>query len=130
MSKLITVTGRSLSLSGKSHPNLNYKIEGKDTSATTTSAEGKQILLQQIQLQCDCSGDYGGGNTFQGKGNASIVASSQTVKCEDKPIVLAEDKITITCSGTVTPSAGASSPGEASVTITVTDTNQTTVLAR
>ena len=131
MSKLITVTGRSLSLSGQSHPPLNYEITETDTQATTTSAEGNLVLLQQIQLQCNCSGDYvEGTSTFVGSGNASIIASSTTVKCESKPIVLAEDKVTITCSGTVTQtSSGATSPGTASVTVTVTNTNQATVSA-
>lgn len=130
MGKLITVTGRSLSLSGQSHPTLNYEITETDTQATTTSAEGKPVLLKEIKLQCECSGDYvPEESTFVGSGNANIIASSTTVKCENKPMVLAEDKITITCSGTVTKSTGATSTGTASVTVTVTNTNQTTVSA-
>ena len=131
MGKLISVTGRSLSLSGQSHPDLTYDIVETDTPATTTSAEGKAVLLTEIKLQCNCSGDYVPEiSTFVGSGNAPILGSSATVKCEGKPIVLAEDKITINCSGTITTTAGgATSPGTAFVTATVNNTNQTSVSA-
>ena len=89
-------------------------------------------MLKEIKLQCNCSGDYGGGNTFQGSGNASIVASSQTVKCESQPILLKGDQVTITCTGTVTipgPPPTTVPEQKASVTASLNDTNQNSTFA-
>ena len=131
MGTLITVAGRTLSLSGQSHPSLNYQIVETDVPATKTRGNKQSILTQQIQLQCNCSGDYiSGTSTFVGTGSAVIVASSTTVKCEQQQILLAGDKGTIVCNGTITvTSTGATSPGTASVTVTVSNTNQTNIFA-
>ena len=131
MGKLITVLGRTLSLSGQSPPRLTYQVVGTDIPATKTRGNKQPILIQQIQLQCTCSGNYvPGTSTFSGQGSAVIVASSATVKCEKQLILLAGDQGTIVCNGTVTvTSTGVTSPGTASVTVTVTNTNQTNIFA-
>jgi hypothetical protein len=130
MGKLITVSGRTLLLSGQSPPTLNYQVVATDVPATTTQGNKKPILIQQIQLQCTCSGNYSGTTTFVGSGSAVIVASSTTVKCEKQPILLAGDQVTIICNGTITDtSTGATSPGTASVTVTVNNTNKTNIFA-
>ncbi|WP_066382795.1 MULTISPECIES: hypothetical protein [unclassified Anabaena] len=130
MGKLITVSGRTLLLSGQSPPTLNYQVVETDIQATKTRGNKKPILIQQIKLDCTCFGSYSVTTTFSGTGSAVIVASSTTVKCENQPILLAGDQVTITCSGTITEtSTGATSSGTASVTVTVSNTNQTNIFA-
>jgi uncharacterized Zn-binding protein involved in type VI secretion len=131
MSKLITVDGRQLQQSNKSHPTLTYTVTETDLKAVKTLGQRKGVLLQQITLQCACSGDYvTGTSTFVGNGSAVIVAKTTRVLCEGKPIVLEGDKTTITCAGTITTTAsGATSPGTASVTVAVVNSNQPNIFA-
>lgn len=131
MSKLITVDGRQLELSNKLPDTLTYTVTAIDVKAARTLGQRKGILLQQIALTCNCSGDYvTGTSTFVGTGNAVILAKTTRVLCEGKPIILQGDRATITCSGTITTTAsGATAAGTASVTVTVTNTNQTNIVA-
>lgn len=131
MSKLITVDGRQLQQSDKSHSTLTYTVTEIDVKAIKTVGQSKAVLIQQIGVQCSCSGDYvAGTSTFIGKGNGLIAAQTTRVLCEGKSILLEGDKTTITCSGTITTIAsGATIAGTASVTVTVMNTNQTNIFA-
>lgn len=131
MGKLITVTGRTLLLSEKSHPSLNYQVVETDIPANKTRGNSQSILTQQIQLQCNCSGDYILPNsTFFGTGVAAIMASSKTVRCEQQQILLAGDQTNIVCNGTITnTNTDITAPGTASVTVTITNTNQNNIFA-
>lgn len=131
MSKLITVDGRQLQLLNKSHPTLTYTVTETDLKALKTLGRSKALLVQQIALQCSCSGDYvSGTSTFVGQGAAVIAAKTTRVRCEGKPLVLEGDEVTITCTGTVTTTAGgATAPGTASVTVKVVNPNQTNIFA-
>lgn len=134
MGKLITVAGRALSQSGKSHPTLTYTITETDLKASKTFGNSKEVLLEKIDLQCTCSGLYTTpSQSFKGSGKAAIVANTPRVKCEGKSILLEGDNVTITCNGTVTDSS-TTPPTEipdqqASVIVTITNTNQSDVFA-
>jgi hypothetical protein len=131
MGKLIVVDGRQLQLTTKSHPSLNYTVTETDVKAAKTRGHGKTVVVQQIALQCACSGDYvTGTSTFVGSGSAVIAGATTRVRCEGHPILLNGNKVTITCTGTVTTtSGGATSPGTASVTVGVVNTGQTDIFA-
>ena len=130
MSDLITVFGRTLSPSGQSPSTLTYTITETYTNASKTCGKSETVLIKEIQLHCDCAGDYAAGQTFAGSGDASIQANTNRVKCEGESILLKGDNVSITCNGTVTTtSGGATSPGSASVTVTITNTNQTNIFA-
>jgi hypothetical protein len=129
MEKLITVSGRVLPLFNKSHPLLSYTITETDIKALRTTVGNKEVLVSQIQLTCQCSGDFvKGTSTFVGTGSAVIVANTSRVECEGQSILLEGDKVTVTCDGTITQtSTGATSLGKASVEVEIKNANQTNV---
>lgn len=131
MSKLITVGGRTLEQTSPSHPTLTYTITETDTPAERTTGGDNPVLIQQIALQCNCSDDYvANTSTFVGSGAAAIVAHTSKVTCEGQSIILEGDEVLITCEGTITvTSSGVSSPGAATVTVRIANTNQSTIIA-
>lgn len=130
MGNLVTVFGRTLSKSGQSPSTLTYTITETDSNALKTFGRGEAILIKEIRLDCNCTGNYAAGQTFVGSGTAAIVANTNRVKCEGESILLEGDSVTITCSGTVTEtSTGLTSSGTASVTVTITNTNQSNIFA-
>jgi hypothetical protein len=58
------------------------------------------------------------------------VATRERVRCEGKPLLLVGDQVTITCSGKARDTtSGTEVPANATVTVTISDANQTTILA-
>lgn len=130
MSELVSVVGRTISLSNKTPPDLTFTITEQDTEASKCTGKGSNVLIQQITLNCNCSGKFGEGLTFVGTGMAAIVANTNRVKCEGQSVHLKGDNVVISCSGTVTEtSSGTTSPGSASVKATITNTNQDDIFA-
>ena len=129
--KLITVAGRTLEQSEPSHSGLTYSITETDNPAAKTNGNGNSILIEQIDLSCQCSGDYvAGTSTFTGSGNASIVANTPRITCEGGSILLKGDNVVITCNGTITnTSTSATSPGTATVKVTISNPNQDNIFA-
>jgi len=128
MGDLVTISGRTLTQSALTPPSLTFTILEVDHPALKSFGHGNAILINTIDLQCTCSGNYAAGQTFSGTGNASIVANTARVKCEGQSILRQGDNVTINCSGTITEtSSGTTSPGSASVTVTVTNANQTDI---
>jgi hypothetical protein len=130
--KPITVAGRTLTLSEKSHPGLTYTITEVDNPAFKTNGNGNSVLVNQIKLSCQCSGDYvAGTSTFDGSGTASIVADTHRIKCENESILLEGDNVKIECEGTITYTTGSPPPppedGSASIKVTITNTNQSNI---
>ena len=88
------------------------------------------MLIDRISLACTCSGDFSKTQTYVGSGNAEILARRDRVRCEGKPLLLVGDQVTITCAGTAKDKTSpATAPANASVTVTIVDGNQTTILA-
>lgn len=131
MTKLITVGGRTLEKVDPSHSSLSYEIVESDTPAQRTTGHGNPVLIQQIGLQCACSGDYvSGTSTFVGMGTGAILAQGTKVTCNGQPIILEGDEVTITCTGTVTTtSTSATAPGSATIKVRVANTNQPNIIA-
>jgi hypothetical protein len=131
MGKLMTVSGRTLQQSAPSHPGLTYVIKETDEKAAKCRIGGKEVLINQIKLQCDCSGDYvAQTSTFMGTGEAAIIADTKRVKYQGNSILLKGDKVQITCNGTITTtSSGATTQGTASVVVSIVAAGQKTVNA-
>jgi hypothetical protein len=132
MEKQITVSGSpTWSLSDNSHANLTYTVtEVPEPASRTVIGNDQPILVNQIQLKCNCNGDYvSGTSTFVGTGSASITAKpDRIVECEGKSVLLVGDEVTITCQGTITTtSTGATSAGNATVKATIKTPNQENV---
>lgn len=132
MEKQIAVSGTQVwSLSSKSHPDLTYNVsEVPEKTSRTVIGNNQQILVTQIQLQCNCTGDYiKGTSTFVGNGSANILAKAdRQVECEGKSILLPGDEVEILCNGTITiTSNGVTSPGIATVKAKITNPNQKNV---
>jgi hypothetical protein len=89
------------------------------------------VLIDRISLACACSGNFSPTQTYVGSGNAEILPRRDRVRCEGKPLLLVGDQVRITCSGTATDTtSGTTTPeAKASVTMTIVDGNQTTILA-
>jgi hypothetical protein len=130
MAQLIAVKGRSLAQSNPTPATVSFTITETDVPAARTNGHGQPILIDRISLACTCSGNFSPTQTYVGSGNAEIVASRQRVRCEGKPLLLVGDQVTITCSGTATDTvSGTPVEAKASVTVTIVDGNQTTVIA-
>lgn len=128
MGDLVTISGRTLSQSAQTPASLTFSITEVDHPALRSFGHGNAILINKIDLECTCSGNYAPGQTFTGTGSASIVANTTRVKCEGQSILRQGDNVTITCDGTITEtSSGTTSPGSASVTVTITNANQTDI---
>jgi hypothetical protein len=134
MLKRMVVAGRSLAQSDpKPDPPTGAVVytltDEKDLSTERTTLEGKAVLLEEIKLECACSGSIGS-DTYKGDGKASIAAKSARVTCEGHQLLLLGDKVTVNCTGTTKSPSGATTPNvKASVTVTISDAAQTTGLA-
>jgi hypothetical protein len=133
MQQPIVIQGRVLSQSSPSHSTLTYAVTPTDSPAARTKGKGgASVLVNEIKLDCKCSGAYTAtpATTFTGTGTASIVASTPRVLCEGQQMLTEGDQVVINCTGTVTDTTTlATSPGTASVTVTITDGVQKNVNA-
>jgi hypothetical protein len=130
MGKLIAVAGRTLTQSNPTPATVTFTIVETDVPAARTNGGAHPALLDRIALACTCSGNFSPTQTYLGSGNTEIVAQRQRVRCEGKPLLLVGDQVTITCSGTATDTAsGTPVSANASVTVTITAGNQSTILA-
>jgi hypothetical protein len=133
MLKQIVVAGRELAQSDKKPDPPNgavvYTLTETDHPAQRTTLEGKAVLLEQIKLECACSGSIGL-NSYTGDGTASIAANTPRVTCEGQQLLLLGDNATVNCTGTTTTPSGATTAGvAASVSVAISDAAQTTGLA-
>lgn len=129
MGKLIVVAGRTLEQSDPSPDTVIFTIAETDVAAARTNGKAQPMLIDRISLACTCSGDFSRTQTYVGAGNAEILARRDRVRCEGKPLLLVGDQVTIACSGTATDkTTAATAPANASVTVTIVDGNQTTIL--
>jgi hypothetical protein len=128
MGKLIAVAKRTLTQSNPTPAKVTFTIRETDVPAARTNGNGQPMLLDKISLECTCGGDFSPSQTYQGSGRADIVATRERVRCEGKALLLVGDQVTITCSGMATDASG-SVPANATVTVTISDANQTTILA-
>jgi hypothetical protein len=130
MSKLVVVAGRTLQQSEPSPATVTFTVTPTDVPAARTNGNAQTMLIDRISLACACSGDFSPTQTYVGSGNAEILPRRDRVRCEGKPLLLVGDQVTITCSGTATDKTTAATvPANASVTVTIVDGNQTTILA-
>jgi hypothetical protein len=130
MGKLIVVAGRTLKQSKLTPDTVDFTIAETDVPAARTNGNAQPVLIERISLACTCSGDFSPTQTYVGSGNAEILPRRDRVRCEGKPLLLVGDQVTITCSGTATDKTSAATvAANASVTVTIVDGNQTTVLA-
>jgi hypothetical protein len=132
MGKLIVVDGMKLTLSGQNPPTVTTSITGTTVKAATkTQGGGKKVLISHIEVTVQFSGHYDAAKTlvFQGTASGNITAKTPRVTCEGQAILLDGDSTTIPCTGSITAPNGATSSGPASVTVTITNANQTTIFA-
>jgi hypothetical protein len=130
MGKLIAVARRTLTQSNPTPATVTFTIRETDVPATRTNGNANPMLLDKISLECTCSGNFSPTQTYEGSGRADIVATRQRVRCEGKPLLLVGDQVTITCSGTAKDTAsGTTVTADATVTVTISGANQTTILA-
>jgi hypothetical protein len=130
MGKLIVVAGRTLEQSKLMPDTVDFTIAETEVPAARTNGNGHAMLIDRIFLACTCSGDFSPTQTYVGSGNAEILTGRDRVRCEGKPLLLVGDQVTITCSGTATDKTTAAIvAANASVTVTIVDGNQTTILA-
>jgi hypothetical protein len=129
MGNLITVAGRTLTQSNPDPSTVIFTIVATNIPAVKTNGSGRPMLVDKISLACTCSGNFSPTETYVGSGSAEIVSQRQRVRCEGKPLLLVGDQVTIPCSGTATAPNGVTTPKDASVTVTIGDGNQTTILA-
>ena len=130
MGKLIAVAGRTLQQSELTPSKVIFTIAETDVAAARTHGKAQPMLIDRISLACTCSGDFSPAQTYVGSGNAEILARRDRVRCEGKPLLLVGDQVTITCSGTATDKTTAATvAANASVTVTIVDGSQTTILA-
>jgi hypothetical protein len=130
MGKLIVVAGRTLQQSDPTPATVTFTITPTDVPAVKTNGKAQPMLIDRISLACTCSGDFSPTQTYVGSGNAEILARRDRVRCEGKPLLLVGDQVTITCSGTATDKTTAATvAANASVTVTIVDGNQATILA-
>jgi len=133
MQQQIAILGRTLTTTvlvpTPAPPGFVVQLTPTDNPAQHCDATSKSVLIQQIALTCNCSGDWvTGTSTFAGAGSGNIVASTPRVQCEGQSILTLGDKVTIRCPGTITTTAGGSTtPGTASITVTITAAGQVTV---
>jgi hypothetical protein len=130
MGKLIAVAGRTLEQSQLTPSTVTFTIVETDVAAAGANGNARPVLIDRIALACTCGGDFSPTQTYVGSANAEILPSRDRVRCEGKPLLLVGDQVTITCSGTATDkTTAATAPANASVTVTIVDGNQTTILA-
>lgn len=130
MGKLIVVAGRTLEQSDPRPDTVTFTIAETDVPAARANGSAQRMLIDRISLACTCTGDFSPTQTYAGSGNAEILARRDRVRCEGKPLLLVGDQVTITCSGTATDKTTAATvAANASVTVTIVDGNQTTILA-
>lgn len=130
MGKLIAVAKRTLTQSNPTPATVTFTIAETDIPAARTNGNAHPVLIDRISLVCICGGNFSPTQTYVGSGNAEIVSKRQRVLCEGKSLLLVGDQVTITCSGTAThTTSGTTVNAEASVTVTIGDGNQTTILA-
>jgi hypothetical protein len=130
MLKQPAVAGRTLTLSEQDPASavLTFTLTPVDDTAQRTTAEGKSLVIKQIQIEATCSGQIDS-DTFAGKGSATISAASPRVTCEGQELVLEGANVVLTCNGTRTDPSGNTKAGKASVRVTVSDAGQTSVEA-
>jgi hypothetical protein len=130
MGKLIAVAKRTLTQSNPTPLTVTFKIRETDLPAARTNGDADPVLLDKISLECTCSGNFSPTQTYVGSGRADIVSTRKRVRCEGKPLLLVGDQVTITCSGKATDTtSGTTVDADATVTVTISDANQTTILA-
>jgi hypothetical protein len=129
MGKLIAVAGRTLTQSNPTPATVTFTIIETDVPAARTTGKKSLVLVDKISLECTCSGNLPSMETYVGSGSGEIVSKRKRVRCEGKPLLLVGDQVTIECSGTATAPNGATRDAKASVTVTISDGNQTTLLA-
>ena len=130
MGKLFAVAGRILTQTDQTPATVTFTTAETDIPAARTNGDGHPVLMDKISLACSCSGNFSPTQTYVGSGNAEIVSTRQRVRCEGRPLLLVGDQVTITCSGKATDTtSGATVDAKASVTVTISSANQTTMLA-
>jgi hypothetical protein len=130
MGKLIAVAKRTLTQSNPTPLTVTFAIRETDVPAARTNGNAHPMLLDKISLECTCSGNFSPTQTYVGSGRADIVSTRERVRCEGKPLLLAGDQVTITCSGKATDTtSGTTVDADATVTVTISDASQTTILA-
>ena len=125
MQQPIVIAGRTITLSGGIPSTLTFVLGVMtDIPALRTVGKGAApVLIDNILVNVSASGDFvTGTSTFVGTGSAAIVASTPRVECEGFQMLTEGDKVVVTCNGTVTTTlGGATAPGIATVTATITD---------
>lgn len=123
MQQPIVIQGRTLTQSNPTPSTVSFTVTPTDAPALRASGRsGASLLVDRIALSVIASGDYAAGSTFAGTGTGQITASTPRVECEGKQLLTENDMTTITCNGTITNTqSGATTPGTASVTVTITN---------
>lgn len=126
----IVIQGYTLTPSGGLPATLNYSIEPPvNHPAVRTVGKGAvPVQTGTISFTVNANGVYAPGATFSGKGTGTITASTPRVLCEGAQLLTEGDKVTVTCSGTIT-TGGAGSPGMATVVVSITNGAQKNVEA-
>ena len=125
MQQPIVIQGRTLTLSAGNPAPLTFSLGVvTDTLALRTSGKaGAPVLIDKIVVNVNASGDYvTGTSTFLGSGSGAIVASTPRVECNGRQLLTENDSVVVTCSGTVTTTAGGGTAlGTATVKVTLTN---------
>ncbi len=130
MGKLVGITTRTLSQSSPTPTTVTFNITAINKEAQKTRGNGHVLLLEKIMLQCNCTGEFSPTQTYQGTGNSEITVPRLRVRCEGAPLLLDGDEATIHCTGVATDkSSGSTTPANASVKVTITDSGQIGLVA-
>ncbi len=129
MLKKIVIAGRTLDQSDPQPATVTFTLEETDHPAQRTTLAGEAVLLEDIEVTCECSGTVDG-NTYVGKGRAAITAQSPRITCEGNELLLVGDAVKVNCIGTSTAANGTTIGGvAASVSVAISEAGQTTGLA-
>jgi hypothetical protein len=124
----VAVEGCELTQSDATPADVTFDLTPKPTAAARTTIAGRAVLLDKIQVTCDCGGTVSG-NKYKGSGSADIPSTASRLACEGAAVLQKNDHVTVNCTGTVTLPNGGTTPATASVTVTVSDAGQDKVLA-
>jgi hypothetical protein len=129
--RAVVVEGRTLTESDETPSTVTFtRTTAKNDPAARWSIEGHAALLAEIKLSYTCTGKISG-LTYTGSGDASIVANTPRLKCEDKQVLLEGDKVVVKCTGKTTSTSTPPVVTEdvaSTVTVTISDAGQATVL--
>ena len=139
MSKLVTVEGDQGGTvtvvvpvtKGAEDVDGTVTIEGPAAAAATRVGQ-RALRFDRIDVKCTCAGPTKTpltAGTFAGKGNASIPAGADRVRCQGAPLVLEDDTVEVECDGVITMPDERTVNQRISVRVAVTQPNQATVRA-